>query len=434
MSSRLLPAPLGLAALLGALILYCCQLQAAQGVSSERKNAPGQLEKPYLVLVSIDGFGWDFTGLCKTPAFDRIAAEGLKAEALQPVFPTLTFPNHFSIATGLLPRNHGIVANSFRHEDGQQWYHYKDRAAVQDGRWYRAEPIWVTAEKHGMLTAAFFFVGTEADVSGIRPTHWRAFNARISGEERVDQVLEWLGQPAEIRPHFITLYFEHVDDETHNHGAGSEESIEAIRYVDGYLQRLMAGIERLPHGDRVYILLVSDHGMAGYREDISPLVLDEIVNMEGIRTVEGGPFVYLHFDDDDPERKADLRDEINRHWSCGEALLPGDAPPDWHVDDSGLWPDLIVQARPGCAVVSSESQMHKMNPGDHGWAPDHPDMRGIFFAKGPRIPAGIRPGVVHVTDIYPLMLQILELPAPGPIDGNEGLLTSILSTDSGMEP
>jgi predicted AlkP superfamily pyrophosphatase or phosphodiesterase len=434
MMSRLRRVPTGLAALVGAILLFTGGTLSAQGVSADRENAPGQLDKPYLVLVSLDGFGWNFTDLCATPAFDRIAAQGLKAEALQPVFPTLTFPNHYSIATGLLPRNHGIVANSFRHEDGQQWYHYKDRTAVQDGRWYRAEPIWVTAEKHGMLSAAFFFVGTEADVGGVRPTHWRAFNAGISGTERVDQVLDWLGKPAEVRPHFITLYFEQVDDETHNHGAGSEQSIEAIRLVDGYLQRLMDGILRLSHGDRVYVLLVSDHGMAGYREDVPPLVLDEIVDLDGVRTVEGGPFVYLHLENKDQKRAAALKDEINRQWSCGRALRPADAPAAWHIDDSGLWPDLIVQAEPGCAVVSSDSQMHKMSAGDHGWAPEYRDMSGIFFAQGPRIPAGARPGVVQVTDIYPLMLRLLELPAPGPIDGDEESLTSLLLPDSAMEP
>jgi predicted AlkP superfamily pyrophosphatase or phosphodiesterase len=405
--------------------LHALTTTAFAGDEQHRLNAPEQRTKPYLVLVSIDGFRWDFASFLDTPGIDRLASEGLSAEALLPVFPTLTFPNHFSIATGQLPRNHGIVANEFPHEDGERWYFYKDRESVQDGQWYLAEPIWVTAEKQGMLSAAFFFVGTEADISGKRPTHWRAFDADVPGSERVEQVLHWLAEPAPTRPHVITLYFEDVDDNTHWYGPGSAESVAAIGRVDVHLQKLLAGIDALPHGDQVYVFLVSDHGMAAYDPSRPPFVIDQVASLEGVRAVEGGPYVFLHFDDAETGRLREVRDAINNSWDCGRALLPDEAPPDWQLSDSGRFPDLIAVADPGCAVLSSADKQHKVQPGDHGWAPDSADMRGVFYAWGPRIPPATRVPPIRVTDIYPLMLAVLDLPA-GKMDGDPEFLPSLL--------
>jgi predicted AlkP superfamily pyrophosphatase or phosphodiesterase len=383
-------------------------------------NALGQRDKPYLVLVSIDGFRWDYPSLVDTPALDRMAAAGLKAEALQPVFPTQTFPNHFSIATGLPPAQHGLVGNDFPDESRTRWYHYKDRATVQDGDWYLAEPIWVTAARQGMVTAAYYFVGTEAPVGGVRPDHWRAFDSEVPPEQRVRQVLDWLAEPPASRPHVITLYFEQVDDHSHWSGPGSAESLRAIRDVDRQLGVLLDGIGALPHGDEVYVLVVSDHGNAAYLPDREPLVLDRLVDLDGVRAVEGGPFVHLYFPPGAGRRAAAARDLINAHWDCGRALLPEDAPAAWNVSASPRFPDLIVLADRGCAVLSTPAMAHKITQGDHGWAPEVPEMRGIFYAVGPRIPPGARPGVLQVTDIHPLMLSILGLEAscpPGHVAG-----------------
>jgi predicted AlkP superfamily pyrophosphatase or phosphodiesterase len=385
---------------------------ADAGRQTPSLNAPDQRDKPYLVLISIDGFRWDYPELYDTPALDRIAARGLKAKALQPLFPTLTFPSHFTIATGLPPARHGLVANAFPDEQRQDWFHYKDRATVQDGSWYLAEPIWVTAEHAGMLTAAYYFVGTEADIDGVHPTNWFAFDADVDGSTRVRQVLRWLAEEPERRPHFITLYFEDVDDYTHWHGPGSRESVQAIQRVDRQIGQLLDGLANLPHADQVYLLLVSDHGMAEYRADRQPLILDRIVDLTGVRSVEGGPYVYLYFDPEAAGRVEATRDAINANWDCGRALLPSELPDAWQVTPSARFPDLFVQADPGCAVISTPSRRDKVTPGDHGWAPEMPEMRGIFYALGPGIAPGTRTGVLTVTDVYPLMLSILELAAP----------------------
>mgnify|MGYP001819087169 FL=1 len=406
-----------LAALPLLLVLAACQAPAPR--SDPAASAP------VVVLVSLDGFRWDFDRLADTPALDRMARTGVKARSLQPAFPTLTFPNHFSIATGLSPHHHGIVANTFPNAERTRWYRMTDRDAVQDGRWYAGEPIWVTAEKQGLRSAAYYFVGTEADVGGIRPTYWRVFDATVPGAVRVRQVLDWLSLPASRRPHFVTLYFEAVDSKTHAYGVGSLESIAAIAEVDRLVGRLQAGLADLPFADQVYLVVVSDHGMGGYGPN-APLVLDRVIDLDGVRIVEGGSYAFLYFDADRSERALAARDAISATWRCGQALLPSELPTAWRAGPSDRYPDLFVQADPGCGVISKGSQGRRMTAADHGWPPDAPNMHGIFFATGPRIPAGRELGTVHVTDIQPLLIELLGLDPPGPVDGDPARLPSLL--------
>jgi hypothetical protein len=385
-------------------------------VADARTNDPALTARPYVVLVSLDGFRWDFPDRYDTPALHRLQREGARAEALQPVFPTLTFPNHFSIATGVPPWRHGIVANEFPDDSRSRWYHYKDPESVGDGSWYLAEPVWVTAEKQGLVSAAYFFVGTEAPILGVQPTYWRPFRLGVSGEERVRQALQWLSMPPLERPHLVMLYFEQADDHTHWSGVGSRESESAIRDVDRYVGELLAGIDRLPHGDQVYVIVVSDHGQANYRDSVEPLILDEVVDLSETRVVEGGPYVFVYLQEEGGDRAADMRAAINSAWDCGRALLPEDTPPTWEVHDNPRFPDLIVQADPGCGVLSTRAARGKITPGDHGWPPEFPDMRGIFFARGPGIRPGLQLPVLNVTDVAPLVRSLLGLQAPGTID------------------
>jgi predicted AlkP superfamily pyrophosphatase or phosphodiesterase len=393
------------------------------------QNAQHQLDKPHLVLVSIDGYRWDYPDIHVTPAISRIIAEGMRAERLIPVFPTLTFPNHYSIATGLLPARHGLVANEFPDPATGSWYALRNRASVQDGRHYRGEPIWVTAENQGMVAAAFFFVGSEAAIGGVRPTHWRDYDKGIAGEERVDQVLTWLREPPATRPHVYTLYFEDVDDNSHWYGAGSDQAVAAIRRVDGYLDRLLRGIDALPHAGEVYVLVVSDHGQAGYLEDAAPLVLSEHIQLDGMTIVEGGSYAYLHFDVPDAARARVIRDTLNAAWPHGRAWLPPEAPASWAISDSERFPDVIVQPDLGHGVISAPGKSGKLSPGDHGWAPEAEAMHGIFLARGAGISAGSRHGPVRAVDVHPLMLTILGLQAPAMTDGDPRVLGDVLAGD-----
>ena len=420
-----------LSLLLALLFATACQAQAAGAAlhGSGGVNSKQQQAKPYLVLVSIDGFRWDYMDLHPTPNLHRIAAAGARAERLLPVFPTLTFPNHYSIVTGLYPAHHGLVANDFPDRARDRWYSLRNRETVEDPAFYGGEPIWVAAETQGMVSAAFFFVGTEAPVMGVPPSHWRSYDKKIPGDERVDQVLAWLAWPAEKRPHLYTLYFEDVDDSSHWYGPGSSENAAAIARVDHYIGRLLNGIEKLPHAGEVNVILLSDHGQGAYVEKQQPYLLTDRVNLDGARIVEGGSYLFLYLDDPDPARAATIAATVNASWGHGHAYLPTDAPAQWHVDGNPSFPDVILMPDAGYAVLSSMDKVGKINAGDHGWAPESPDMHGFFIACGPNIKRGVAPGAVRNIDVYPLMLSILGLTGPQPIDGDAASLAETLYTD-----
>lgn len=406
------------------LALFVASTTLAQG--SGGINAPEHRDKPYLVLISLDGFRWDFQGRYDTPALDRIAANGVRAERMIPVFPTLTFPNHYSIATGLYPASHRLIGNTFPNADLSDWYSIRRREAVQDGSWYSGEPIWVAAEKAGMVTAAYYFVGTEADIQGIPMTYWHPFDASVPGMDRVDKVLEWLSMPDEQRPHLITLYFEDVDTATHLFGPDSAQSIAAIERVDGYLDALLKGIDALPHGDDVYLVVVSDHGLLAKKLDEQILVIDEVVDTDGLNIVDHGAAAFIYFPEDDPLRAQTFRDAINKVWQHGKAMLREETPPAWRVTEEAGFADIIVQADPGYLVYSTEDRVQRRSRGDHGWAPEAEGMHAIFLASGPRLPKGQSIGAINAIDVYPLMMEILGIPITTPIDSDPERLTELL--------
>ena len=408
----------------GWLILFLCSTCVAAG--SGGVNAPDQRGKPYLVLVSIDGFRWDYQDLFDTPALDRIAAGGVRAERLVPVFPTLTFPNHYSIATGLYPENHGLIGNRFPSTDRSRFYNLRDRAMVQDGSWYGGEPVWVAAERAGLVTAAYFYVGTEADIGGIPMTYWHAFDDSVPGTDRVDKVIDWLAMPEDKRPHLLTLYFEDVDTITHRYGPGSPESVEAITRVDGYLGRLMRGIEQLPIADDVYVVVISDHGQLALRRDVDPFVIESVADLDGLQVVDHTSSAYVYFPAPDPGRARAMRDAVNKAWEHGSAYTADDAPPAWRVSRDGGFADVILVAEPGFMVFSTmrDPPVYRSS---HGWAPEVPGMHGIFLASGPGLPDGRRIGPVDAVDIYPLLMRILGLPVSTPIDGDPGRIAGLLA-------
>ncbi len=373
-------------------------------------NAPEQRDKPSLILVSIDGLGADVAESAATPALDRLAARGLRVTALVPVYPTVTFPNHYSIATGLYPAEHGIVANHFPGTERTGWYRMSDRESVQDGSWYRGEPIWVAAEKAGMVSAAYYFVGTEAAVQGISPTYWYPFDASVPGDARVDQALDWLRLPSAQRPHLITLYFEDVDVAAHAAGPDSPRALAAILRADGYLERLLDGIDRLPIAESVHVVVVSDHGQRAVIPDQEPFVVSEHADLDGLVLQDGGSYLHVWTPDGGTTRARALRDRVNASWRHGRAWLKGESPAHWRVTDDARFADLVLMADPGYTVVSKPDRIAKLKAGKHGWDPRDPAMHGILVAGGSSLPAGVEVGPVGAVDVYPLMLAILGLP------------------------
>ncbi len=386
------------------------------------QNSQQTLEKPYLILVGIDGFRHDYFEHFETPTFDQIASAGAKAEALIPPFPSLTFPSFYSIATGLYPGNHGIVGNRFLDPDQNKLYSYRSPETVRDGTWYGGEPIWVTAETQGMVSAAFFFPATEADIKKIRPTFWTVYDTSVRNEDRVDQILEWLELPSLQRPHLITVYFSAVDSAGHRFGSNSLQVAEAIGTIDRMLARLLTDIRNLPHGDRVYLVIVSDHGMATLTPD-SYLPLPKEVDLEGIRSVKLGPHLSL-FTKGETARAKRLRDELNDSLRHGKAYLRDELPSFLHTENNPQIGDVVVVADDGYDIGSGQ-QGADFRKGAHGWDPTMSSMHGIFLAMGPDIRSAVHWPAFESIHVYPFLARLLELQPNPEIDGDVLVLADL---------
>ena len=239
------------------------------------------LAREPVILVSIDGFRADYLGTGSTPVLDSLAERGVRAEGLRPSFPSLTFPNHYTLVTGLRPDQHGMVDNVMR--DARRpgvTYTMSNRSETNDRFWWDgAEPVWVTAEKAGLRTATLFWPGSESDIRGVRPGTWLTYDKSMPAEARVERLLEWMGRPAGERPDFATLYFDDVDTVGHQSGPESEATRASIVRIDRAIGTLVAGLERL--GLKVNLIVTADHGMRA----TSP---DRVIELEAL--VPAGSF------------------------------------------------------------------------------------------------------------------------------------------------
>ena len=276
-----------------------------------------------------------------------------------------------------------------------------------------------------MVTAASYFDGTEDDVGGIIMTYWPQFDASVPGAERVDKAIEWLSMPTATRPHLITLYFEDVDTATHQFAAGSPESIAAVERVDGYLARLLDGIEALPIANDVYIIIVSDHGQRAFVDGAVPFIISDAVDLDGLTVVDHGASTYIYFPEPDRERAVTIRDTINTRWEHGKAMLREETPESWRTTEEAGFADIILVADPGYGALSGLREPSSVKS-THGWSPEVQAMHGFFLASGPRLPNGETIGPINVVDVYPLMMEILGLPVTTTIDGDASALVPLL--------
>ncbi len=396
-------------------------LVVAQG--SGGVNGSAQQNKPYVVLISFDGFRADYLQRMDLPNFQRVADGGVRSTGMLPVFPSKTFPNHYSIVTGLYAEHHGLVGNRFWDPQRSAAYSMSDTNAVVDGSWYRGEPIWSTAEKQGMVAASFFWVASEAQIAGARPSRWKKFQGRVPNFDRVDTVLTWLALPAGNRPHMVTLYFSDVDGAGHDHGPLSPQVDSAAKRVDAALGRLLDGVEKLSIKERVYFILVADHGMS----EVSPrwyAALDTLIDLRQVRPFDAGPNVNL-FVEGGRERAIVLRDSINRRMRHGRAYLRGELPAHLHYNADPRIGDLVV-VMDDHYTVGRADRPPKEGEATHGWDPTFPNMHALFVVRGPGVPHGKAIGNFENVDIYPYIAELLGLrPATG-IDGRRGRLSSLI--------
>lgn len=411
----------------------------AQQTGSGGINRPEHRDKPYLILVSIDGVKAEYLDRMALPNLQRVMQQGTRAKAMVPVFPTFTFPNHYSLVTGLTPGRHGIVNNRFYDPERKEAYAYTDPKAVVDGSWYRGEPIWVTAEKQGMVSGCFFWPGSEAPIQGIHATFWHRYDGKIANSDRVNAVLEWLRLPVERRPHVITLYFSDVDSATHDLELGAPAVAEAARTVDTAIGQLLDGLDTLPIRDRVYVVVTSDHGMVNTSraQTVALESLLEPADLAAVVQAYGGPVASLHIEGGLSRARArELVAKINAKLARGTAYLRAEIPERFQYHADPRAGDIVVvmdeswmlsAPRPAGSRASSTAERPADDHwGQHGWDNAFPSMRAAFLIMGPGIRQGALVDEVRNIDVYPLMTELLGLRPAADLDGRAGVIRSLI--------
>jgi predicted AlkP superfamily pyrophosphatase or phosphodiesterase len=387
-------------------------LLAACAPAGRAPDAPAPTNGQVVVLVSIDGFHPDYLTRGVTPNLDSMARHGVRAAWMTPSFPTKTFPNHYTLVTGLRPDHHGIVANNMW-DDGLGRFTMSIRSAVQDARWWGGEPIWVTAERAGVRTAAMFWPGSEAPIGGVRPSIWQVYDAAVPNRARVDSVLAWLDVPAATRPRFLTLYANDVDHWGHQRGPESPEVDSAVARTDSMLGWLGAGIAARGLGAVVNVIVVSDHGMSATSAN-RLIALDDYINLSDVTVVDWSPVGAVT---PNPGRLDAVYQALRNAHPHLHVYRKGEVPSRYQFGHHPRVTDLVLIADDGWTITTRDRFAGFQPGGTHGYDQSLPSMRALFVASGPAFVSGrVVPsfGNIHV---YELMARILGL-TPAVNDGS----------------
>jgi alkaline phosphatase D len=388
-------------------------------------NTAAQQLKHYVVLVSLDGFRYDYAERYGAKNLLAMARRGASApEGMIPAFPSLTFPNHYTIVTGLYPEHHGIVANSFYDPDRKERYSYTDPKSSADGSWYGGTPLWVLAEKQGMRAASFFWPGSQAEVQGKRPSYYLAYDDKFPDEKRVEQVLAWLHLPPEMRPHFIMLYYANTDHAGHTYGPDAPETAEAVRHVDEMIGKLSNGVAA--SGLPVDLIVLADHGMETLQGGW--VILDKWADLSQFET--SGPLLYAKSEADAEKAYHSLLGALQGPDDKFKVYRRSNVPAYLHFNLNPREGDPVVLPTGPYSIVAHDPNSNggtRTPPrGGHGYDPRQmPSMKAIFIATGPDIRAGVAVAPFENVNVYPLIAKILGLQI-GPVDGKLGVLREIL--------
>lgn len=368
--------------------------------------------KNYVILISFDGFRWDYNTLYNTPNLNKLAKDGVKADRMVPSFPTKTFPNHYSIATGLYPDHHGLIDNSFPAPDLGLFYRMGDRAAVENPAFYGGEPMWVTAEKQGVKAAAFFWVGSEAPVGGMYPTYWKKYDGTVTYEARIDTVIKWLGSPAEKRPELVNLYFDEPDLTSHEYGPVSPETGKVVFSLDSLLGVIRLKLSTLPDAKKINLIVLSDHGMGSISPD-RYINLREVIPERMIGSISGGNPVYLI---NPVEGKKDSILYLLNSKKGVKAWIKSQVPAKWHFGTNPRIPEIVVVADSSWSL-GTRPDASSIKGGAHGYDNFDSDMFSIFYAAGPSFKKNYKFKELNNIDIYNLVCRILDI-IPAVNDGD----------------
>lgn len=384
-------------------------------------------ERAIVILVSIDGWRWDYLERFHPPALMRLASAGVRAEGLIPQFPSKTFPNHYTIVTGLRLAHHGIVSNNMEAPDIPGRYSMSNREVLADPRWWGGEPIWNTLEKQGQLAANMFWPGSETLINGRQATYWTPFDNDLPNADRVKRILDWLKLPEDKRPSFLTLYFSDVDNAGHSGGPDSLEVREAALRIDQSIGQLVSGVEAAGLADRVNYVVVSDHGMAQIPPD-HMIVLDDYVDPQTVNVVDWAPLLGLSAKNGDNE--ALYRALRGKHPALA-VYRNKELPAEYQLAGNPRMPAVIGIADEGWFITSHGERERWARPGrhapggTHGYEVKYKSMQGLFIAAGPSFGRGKVVPPFENIHLYDLMCAVLGV-KPAPNDGDPAVTRAML--------
>jgi predicted AlkP superfamily pyrophosphatase or phosphodiesterase len=407
-------------------VLLLFVLVLAVACAARRPSEPlSAHDESLLILVSFDGWRWDYGSKAPSPNLARLAARGVRAAGLIPGYPSKTIPNHYSIATGLYPAHHGMIANTIRDPQTGRLFERTNRAEVEDPMWWGGDPIWNTAQRAGLIAGTMFWPGSEAPVAGMRPRYWRAFDDAVSSESRVQQVVTWLDLPAADRPRFFTLYLNEVDVMGHWYGPDSRQVHDAIVRADAQLGRLIAALDERQLLPRTDIVVVSDHGMTSTTRERT-IYVDDYLSLEDVEIADINPTLGL-------AAKSGKEDAVYRALARAHPHLTmyrrAETPPHWRFRDQPRVPPITGVADEGWVVLrrAAADEYWKRSPdgGQHGYDPALPSMQGIFVAAGPGFKSGVEVPAFENVHVYNALAMAMGL-TPSVNDGDPAVARRLL--------
>lgn len=398
--------------------LSCSTSHYLKDIKDLDHNDPDKLNSPYVVMISIDGFRHDYIDLYHPPFLSSIQNKGFRAKSLIPIFPSKTFPNHYSLITGMYSDKHKLVANRFYDPERNQDYQLGN-PTTRDGSWYAGEPLWTSVKKQGLLSASYFWVGSDANIGNSYPSYYYPYKGSTPNEKRTGQIVDWLKMPSETRPHFLTLYFSIVDSAGHHYGPRSEEVKKAVLKVDHLIGDMVAQIDKLKLP--VNYVIVSDHGMKTIDPKKAIFIGDYLNSLrDKVMLREQGPITLGYFKKGTSQAEKKSIYKSLKKVSGAKLYKRNQRPKRWHYSKLPRQGDFLLLTSSGSYIFPGKrpKNFKGKSGGTHGYDPQNsPEMDGIFLSFGPRVKhEGVIPKTKNI-NIYPYVMDLLKLKVISPIDG-----------------
>lgn len=305
---------------------------------------------PQLLVISLDGFRYDYYDHVMMRSLQSLTARGVHArKGMKGVFCTVTFPSHWTIVTGLYEESHGIIGNNFYDPISNRSF----SMASREKYWYGGEPIWVTAKRQGRKTGVYFWVGSQVDQGRYNPDFAPPYDQSVPLRQRIDTVIKWL---TEDHVDLAMMYWNQPDTAGHAYGVMSDQVVKELNMIDDELDRMLSILGEkgmLPH---LNIIVTADHGMMNLTTDgeilihaDDPGIRDNVVRIpdSGIVvhfwTKEGGHHVkslMQHLDILSSQAGMSHFD----HW------IKEEIPSKWHYRNSERIAPVVAVAHPGFTI------------------------------------------------------------------------------------